>query len=284
MAGNSAEAGQSVTSKVVAILLTFADGEVHTLTEVARLADLPTSTVHRLIGELAASGALERTDGSRYRVGGRLKSVCLRAPHTWGLQERGGRMMEDLSAVVHASVRLGILADGRVCYIEKKSEAAPVTTYSDGCVAPAHATSMGKVLLAFSPRHTVDETIEKGLKTYTPHTITSVEQLLRMLCTVRLSRVAVSRSEWVTGLSTLAVPVCGFGGRVIAALELSVRDLRADMRALHPVLTVAARSLSRDLAGWRAVAHPPGTGSRARMVSLLESPRDVVCEPMIAGL
>jgi hypothetical protein len=36
MAGNSAEPGRSVTSKIVAILLTFHDGNEHSLTEIAR--------------------------------------------------------------------------------------------------------------------------------------------------------------------------------------------------------------------------------------------------------
>jgi IclR helix-turn-helix domain len=48
MAGNSTDAGRSVSSKVTAILMVFADGDVHTLTEIAASADLLTSTAHRL--------------------------------------------------------------------------------------------------------------------------------------------------------------------------------------------------------------------------------------------
>jgi hypothetical protein len=62
MAGNSAEPGRSVTSKIVAILLTFHDGNEHSLTEIARLTCLPVSTAHRLVTELAGWGVLERTD------------------------------------------------------------------------------------------------------------------------------------------------------------------------------------------------------------------------------
>ena len=56
MAGNSAEPGRSVTSKIVAILLTFHDGNEHSLTEIARLTCLPVSTAHRLVTELADGG------------------------------------------------------------------------------------------------------------------------------------------------------------------------------------------------------------------------------------
>ena len=62
MAGNSTDPGRSVTSKVTAILMVFADGDVHTLTEIAASADLPTSTAHRLASELVAWRLLERTE------------------------------------------------------------------------------------------------------------------------------------------------------------------------------------------------------------------------------
>ncbi len=44
MAGNSTDPGRSVTSKVTAILMAFSGGGVHTLTEIAGFASLPTST------------------------------------------------------------------------------------------------------------------------------------------------------------------------------------------------------------------------------------------------
>src|SRR6185437_3531297 len=79
MAGNSADSGRSVTSKVVAILLTFNDGTVHSVTEIARLAGLPISTTHRLVSELAAWGILERTDALQYRVGVQLHAIAATA-------------------------------------------------------------------------------------------------------------------------------------------------------------------------------------------------------------
>jgi IclR family acetate operon transcriptional repressor len=273
VAGNSMESGRSVTSKVVAILMTFADGEVRTLTEVARLAGIPTSTVHRLIGELTSWGVLERTEGSQYRVGVPLKEICRHGTRVPNLHERARRVMEDLSVVAHTPVRLGVLVDSRVCYIEKTSVNRPVSSYSDGCTAPVHATSMGKALLAFSPPMTVETVVARGLKAFTAHTLTSVEDLRKALSAIRLSRVAVSRWEWVSGVSTVAVPVFGGGGKVVAALELTVRDLRTDLRTLHPVLIVAARSLSRELASSHVYDRSPlthrdwGTPPMAPMVS-----------------
>src|SRR5580704_53905 len=82
MAGNSAEPGRSVTSKVVAILLTFHDGNEHSLTEIARLTCLPVSTAHRLVTELAGWGVLERTDESMFRIGLPIKAIGSKRSYT----------------------------------------------------------------------------------------------------------------------------------------------------------------------------------------------------------
>ncbi len=76
MAGNSTDPGRSVTSKVTAILLAFADGGVHTLTEIAAIANLPTSTAHRLASELVAWRLLERTEERSYRIGLPLRMIA----------------------------------------------------------------------------------------------------------------------------------------------------------------------------------------------------------------
>ena len=75
MAGHSTDPGRSVTSKVTAILMVFADGGVHTLSEIADAAHLPTSTAHRLASELVAWRLLERTEERSYRIGLPLRMI-----------------------------------------------------------------------------------------------------------------------------------------------------------------------------------------------------------------
>src|SRR3954453_4794703 len=69
MAGNSTDPGRSVARKVTAILMAFSDGAVLNLTEIAGIAQLPTSTAHRLASELLAWRLLERTENGGYRIG-----------------------------------------------------------------------------------------------------------------------------------------------------------------------------------------------------------------------
>ena len=64
----------------------------------------------------------------------------------------------------------------------------------------------------------------------------------------RLTRVAVTRWEFEAGVSGVAMPVFGPGGDVVAAIELAVADLGRDLQPVMAALSVASRSLSRELA------------------------------------
>ncbi len=253
MSGNSNDAGRSVTSKVIAILLTFADGNVYSLTEIARRTGLPVATTHRLAQEMAAWGMLERAEDGQYRIGMQLKAIASQAaPMPPSLHERARRVLEDLAAAApRSTVRLGVLEGLDVAYIEKAEGNHPVSMVFESETLPAHATAMGKALLAFSSPHVVDGVVAKGLAWYTPFTLTSPERLRRALATIRLTRVAVSRRELDLSASAVAVPAFGAGGGVAAALELTVADPQ-DFRLVQPPLIVAARSLSRELHGYHA--------------------------------
>jgi DNA-binding IclR family transcriptional regulator len=248
MAGNAIEPGRSVTSKVAAILLTFRDGDEHSLTEIARLTCMPVSTTHRLVTELAGLGLLEHTHESQFRVGGSIRAIGSRMSYSPRIIESARRVLDDLVATVHAAARLGVLTGTQVAYIEKRCDHSPATTFAHAPRLPAHATALGKALLAFSPAELLNCLIAHGLTCYTPRTLTDPEELRRSLAVTRLTRFAVSRCELEQNVSAVAVPVFGAGGIVIAALELTVLDLRADQHLAQSVLTVAARGLSRELA------------------------------------
>ena len=262
MAGNSAEPGRSVTSKVVAILLTFHDGNEHSLTEIAQLACLPISTTHRLVAELAGWGLLERTADSRFRIGLPIKAMGGQRSYTPAIIESARRVLEDLVTAARTCARLGILTEDGVAYIEKRHDHSPVSTFAQTPRLPAHATALGKALLAFSPAGIVEGIIAGGLAGFTPRTLTDPERLRRCLASIRLTRVAISQWELTAGVSAVAVPLFGSGGIAVAALELTVPNLRTDLSMASSVLTVAARGLSRELAA----------GSRAGRLSLTPEP------------
>jgi DNA-binding IclR family transcriptional regulator len=286
MAGKSEDAGRSVTNKVITILMTFTGGTAYSLTELARLTGLPMSTAHRLATELASWGVLERTEDGNYRVGLPLRMIGTQTWPTPSISERAPRVMEDLSAATRTEVRLGVFADLDVAYIEKPLGGRPVTAFSAGATVPAHATALGKALLAFAAGRTVDMVMAQGLKAYTPYTLTTPNRLRRALAVIRLARIAVSRWEFALGASAIAAPVCGPGGHVVAALGLAVRDLRTDLQLMQPALTVAARSLSRELAtgadSTRHAVPPARPASAPVMISAARTASPVEVAPPAA--
>jgi DNA-binding IclR family transcriptional regulator len=249
MAGNSAEAGRSVTSKITSILMAFTEGDKHSLTELARLAELPVSTAHRLVSELAAWRLLERAGDGRYRAGLPLRMIGGRVACPPNLQERGPCVLEDLSGVTRCPARLGVLQELDVAYIEKQPGPHPVSSFSRSATVPAHPTALGRALLAFAPASTVEMTIIRGLRPYTSHTMTSPGRFRRALAVTRLTRVAVTRFELEASTCGVAVPVFGPGGDAVAAIEVLMRDIGHEVQPVIAALTIAARSLSRELFG-----------------------------------
>lgn len=252
MAGNSTESGRSVTSKITSILLTFTEGPEHSLTEIARLAGLPISTAHRLTSELASWRLLERTEDGHYRAGLPLRMIGTPESGRAGLPniaERAPCVIEDLSSATRCRVRLGVLTELDVAYIEKVPGPRPATSFSSAATVPAHPTAMGRALLAFSPARTVEMTIMRGLRGYTSHTVTSPDRFRRALGVTRLTRVAVTRWELESDLCWVGMPVFGPGGGVVAAIEVAVRDLHREMHGVVGTLAIATRSLTRELAG-----------------------------------
>ena len=263
MAGNAVESGRTVTSKVTAILMAFADGTDWSLSELARLTRIPLTTTHRLVTELAAAQLLERAPGGGYRVGpavGRLHRDVEAAPTVARLAPA---VLDDLAGVTGRPVRLGVLRGLQVAYVEKAGR-APATSFAAGAVLPAHASALGKILLAFAPPPAAKAVVAAGLPRYTSHTLTRPGDLLHALSVARLTRTATCDGELVAGECAVAAPVTGPGGRVVAALELRVPGLR-DLDDTRRLLTVTARGLSRELAaaGPAPVAVPVPLGAAA---------------------
>ena len=123
MAGNSTDPGRSVTSKVTAILMVFADGGVHTLTEIAGAANLPTSTAHRLASELVAWRLLERTEERSYRIGLPLRMIGSEyaesdiCSYTLTVM-RALPVLDELSRATRNEVRLGVLRGSDVLTLQ----------------------------------------------------------------------------------------------------------------------------------------------------------------------
>jgi DNA-binding IclR family transcriptional regulator len=253
MAGNSTDPGRSVASKVTAILMAFSDGAVLNLTEIAGIAKLPTSTAHRLASELLAWRLLERSENGGYRIGLPLRIIGKDVSDYDALNRallimRARPVLAELARTARTDVKLGALNGHEVVYLGQFGQCTQNVIGADGLAParPAYATAIGKALLAFSPSSVVNRIITDGMQA--ANTMTSPDNLRQALSVIRLTQIATERDEHRVDTSAIAMPVFAGGGRVAAAVELTVREPGTDLKAVTGALTVACRSLSRQLA------------------------------------
>lgn len=237
-----------VATKVLDVLGSFrAASPDLTLTEIAARAGLPLSTAHRIVGELAASGAVERAPDGRWRVGLRLWEIGALAPRGPGLREAAMPFLEDLHAVTRQNVQLAVLDGHDAVYVERLARPGAVNVVTRmGSRLPLHATGVGLVLLAHADAAFQEEVLAAPLRGFTPRTIRSPDVLRRTLADARREGVVISTGQIELISQSIAAPVRGRRGQVVAALSVVV-PVAEDPRASVPAIAAAARGISRVL-------------------------------------
>jgi DNA-binding IclR family transcriptional regulator len=248
----------SVVDRVLTVLGAFTpDRSALSLSDLSRRSRLPLSTTHRIVGELARRGALERQEDGRYRVGLWLWEVASLSPRGMGLRENAMPFLEDLYEATHENVQLAVLDAPDVVYLERISGRGAVNVVSRvGGRLAAHATGVGLVLLAHAPAEVQESVLSGPLKNYTPKTISSSQELRRVLADVRRDGFVISDRQVELVSLSVAAPVYGLGDRVVAAISIVVPAESVDPRTLVPAVRAAARGISRSLGAPRVVCQP----------------------------
>ena len=247
MAGGSGVSGRSVASKVTAILMAFRSGGTHSLSELADLTGLPTSTTHRLVGELVGQRVLERTPVG-YRVGLPLRTIgAASLAQTPPLLELGLDVISGVADLTGTTVRLGVLNGLYLSVMEAAPGRRPPAEFTTD-PEPAYRSAVGQAVLAFSPPAVVDALLASARDG--SRVGAAPDHLRRTLALTRQTRVALRRDDY-GAVRALAVPVFGTGGTVLAALGAAVADSQGGFPVVRSALLVAAGSLSRELATCR---------------------------------
>ncbi len=238
----------SVLSRVLAVLGAFDDASpLLGLAEMTRRSRLPKSTVHRLVAEMVVHRLLERAEDGQYRLGLRLFELGELVPQHRSLSEAALPFMEDLHAATHHRVHLAVLDGIDVVYVEILGSAGKAIASRPGGRLPAHATGLGKAMLAYSPAAVVKARIDAGLPRLTPRTIATPGALMRDLRDIRTEGTAYDREESHLGISCVAAPVFGHNRRIRAGLSVTGPTATIDPVRLGVAVRTAALSLSRVL-------------------------------------
>jgi IclR family acetate operon transcriptional repressor len=236
--------------RAITVLDILADGGELGTNEIARRSGMTPSTVSRQLGTLAAAGLAERVAASgRYRLGIRLVQLANAVLSRLDVREVARPHLVALVDATGETATLSVPDDAAaitVDFVAGSHQIQPVSRL--GRPSIAHATSAGKVMLAFAPRSTPDE----PLRAYTPRTITEPAALAQEVECVRERGYATATGEREPGLSAIAAPVRSARGELEAIVALQGPSARFDEAAVEaavPLLLERADAISREL-GW----------------------------------
>jgi DNA-binding IclR family transcriptional regulator len=239
----------SLLSRAAAIVGAFDERDpVLSLVELSRRTGLAKSTVHRIVGELVTLRVLERQPaGDGYRLGMWLFERGELVPEHRSLSEAALPVMEDLREATRQRIHLAVLEGVDVVYVEILGTGGLEVVSRTGGRLPAHATGVGKAILAYSPAATVQARIEAGLPRLTPRTICTPGGLVRELRKIRSIGMALDLEEAQLGVSCVAAPVFGADHKVTAGLSVTGVTGSVDPGTLGPAVRTAAFTLGRVL-------------------------------------
>lgn len=250
---DSEQRADGSVSRTLALLEAFAGNRtVLGVTELARLVNLPKSTVHRILSVMVDLGYVRRID-TRYCLTEQVFEIGNRAgfgsnrPN--GMRQRAMPYLAELFAQTHETVHLAMLSKTDVLYLEKIfGHNAPRCSTTVGGRMPAYATGLGKAMLAFASDDLLEQNLTLPFRPLTGQTVRSGTQLETVLERVRQDGFATDFSEAFPGLNCVAAPIrLPHSGQVVGAISISsVKPINVHKR-YAAALTQTANALSRAL-------------------------------------
>lgn len=213
MSGDSSagkKTGTQAIERAIAILRLFATEDTTlTLTDVSKTLRLTTATTHRILASLVRERLLSYdADAERYQVGPDALFLFAAAARRFGISAARSEL-EALVAATHETATLGVLdACDVILVLQAESDLPLRFSRRVGTRVPAHASAMGKAIVASSDRDLAGFVDALGdLHRFTAHTITDKRRLRAELEQVREQGWAISDRERYDSVRAIAVPI-----------------------------------------------------------------------------
>lgn len=235
---------QSIDRAAQILVRLMESDEAITLSSVMEETQLPKSTAARLLRALERNGLAQRRSGGGFRPGPVLVDYARRDTPVGDLATLALPYLEALEQETGETTNIAIPTPTGVARLAQVDSHNVLGAGNwVGRRIPPHASSMGKVFMAFGAAQPPFGRLAR----LGPNTITGMADLLHELEQVRQQGYATTWEELEAGLCSVAAPVRGSRGTVIAAISVSaptVRTTRGRLEELagHVVRTADALS------------------------------------------
>lgn len=231
--------------------------------EIARRTGVNPSSASRLLATLAAKGFVARVpETGRYCLGLRLLQLGNAAAARFDLREAARPHLVALVEKTGETATLSVPGEREAMTVDfVQSDHSVQSVARVGRPSIAHATAVGKVVLAADTRGLPDGPLEA----YTDRTITDRGELAAELARAADQGWAQAVGEREADLNAIAAPVLGTSGELVAVVGLQGPARRFNRRAMRaaidPLLAAAARLHASSSTNGSAPATPRGSPS-----------------------
>jgi len=207
------------------------------VTELSRMTGLHKTTVSRILMTLGEERIVEKDNVSgKYRLGVELISIA--APVMVNLREIAKPLMQKLSETTQEVVDLAVLDGEQTVNIEQAISNWQIRISSWNITRNVlHASSTGKVLLAYRPPEEIERVIGRGLNKIASETITDPDLFRKELLKIRLQGFATAINEYEDGLFAVAAPIRDFSNTVIACVSTAAPLYRTPADKMQVIIS-----------------------------------------------
>lgn len=192
------------------------------VTELSKKLELSKGAVHKLLTTLESEGFIRQNEKTKqYMLGYTLLELGTKVLKNHDIVDFSkpyiNRLLSRTSELVVLCVR-----DGRdAIYVAKVDSPHPIRfTVESFRRFPLYSTSAARVLLAYQPEPFQDEILSERLKTYTPHSYQSAEEIKQNLQTIRERGYEISSNRRNVGVTGVAAPIFDSSDQVAASISV----------------------------------------------------------------
>jgi DNA-binding IclR family transcriptional regulator len=236
------------------------------ISEVAGIVGLHVSTVHRLLATLVDRGYVRQDpESSKYHLGSRVFTLASAADLHLDLRLVARPYLERMMRASGETANLVTSSDTEVIYLDQVASMHLVKMFTaPGMRGPMYSTGVGKAMLAFKDRASIETVLSSPMRRYTPRTIVTRAALEDELAAIRKAGYSIDNEEMEEGVRCIAVPVYDRRHECVGAMSVSGPTTRMTMERvakLAPAMVSIADELSRQLGYATAVTAEAPTGS-----------------------
>jgi IclR family pca regulon transcriptional regulator len=220
-----------------------------TIAQISHKTGIPRAAVRRCLHTLKQLGYAD-SEANNFTLKPKILTLGYSYLSSTPLTVSAQPYMDQISRTLNESCSLAVLDGNNVLYVSRSSTSRIMSVALNvGSRLPAYCTSLGRAMLAYLPDDALKAYFNSvELKAYTERTVVSQKRLKEILAETREAGFTIVEEELEVGLRSIAVPVRGASGTVVAALNIGAQATRVTSRQMKetflPVLLKGSQELS----------------------------------------